>query len=135
MQDGPEGATTSASMTAAMLEWGESIGSNASKQVAEDAVDAEYQDYTRALELGPEDETAEEVARLLRDAKLALKKSKRVDYYGLLEVAVDASTADIKKAFRSALTLRLQCSCFAHLGDADQLSRDFIMRRLTCLCF
>ena len=90
----------------------------ASKQVAEDAVDAESQDYTRALELGPEDEAAEEVARLLRDAKLALKKSKRVDYYGLLEVAADASPADIKKAFKSALALRLQCSCFAYLCAA-----------------
>lgn len=60
------------------------------------------QDYTRALELGPEDESSEEVAQLLREAKLALKKSKRIDYYALLEVAVDASPVDIKKGFRRA---------------------------------
>ena len=33
----------------------------------------------------------------LRAAKLALKKSKRVDYYKLLEISQDANDYDIKK--------------------------------------
>jgi hypothetical protein len=39
---------------------------------------------------------------LLRQAKLALKKSKRVDYYAILEVSQGADEADIKKAYRKA---------------------------------
>ena len=34
---------------------------------------------------------------LLRNAKLQLKKSKRVDYYKLLEISQDANDYDIKK--------------------------------------
>lgn len=36
----------------------------------------------------------------LHKAKIELKKSKRKDYYGLLEVAKDAGEAEIKKAYR-----------------------------------
>lgn len=39
-----------------------------------------------------------DIGGLLREAKVALKKAKRVDYYALLEVDVGASEADIKKA-------------------------------------
>ena len=35
---------------------------------------------------------------LLREAQLALRKSKRVDYYALLEVSSDATDAELKKA-------------------------------------
>ena len=45
---------------------------------------------------------SEQVAQLLRDAKIALKKSKRVDYYALLEIDQSASEIDIKKGFRRA---------------------------------
>ena len=61
-----------------------------------------HQDYTRAQELAADEGSSEEVSQLLREAKVALKKSKRVDYYALLEVAVDASATDIKKGFRRA---------------------------------
>lgn len=37
------------------------------------------------------------INQMLRDAKVALKKSKRVDYYKLLEVSQDATEYDIKK--------------------------------------
>ena len=43
-----------------------------------------------------------QVATLLRAAELALKKSKRVDYYELLEVAPDATDSEIKKGYRKA---------------------------------
>ena len=38
-----------------------------------------------------------DIGRLLREAKVALKVSKRVDYYALLEVDATASDVDIKK--------------------------------------
>lgn len=41
-----------------------------------------------------------ETKRLLAEAKLALKKSKRKDYYKILGIDKDASTDDIKKAYR-----------------------------------
>lgn len=37
------------------------------------------------------------INQMLRDAMVALKKSKRVDYYKLLEVSQDATEYDIKK--------------------------------------
>ena len=39
---------------------------------------------------------------LLRNAKLELKKSKRVDYYKILDIQRTASEGDIKKAYRKA---------------------------------
>lgn len=38
--------------------------------------------------------------RLLTEAKLALKKSQRKDYYKILGIDKNASTDDIKKAYR-----------------------------------
>ncbi len=46
-----------------------------------------------------------DIGGLLREARVALKKAKRVNYYALLEVDVAASEADIKKA-----RLRMRCS-------------------------
>ena len=43
------------------------------------------------------DEEVQGIGQMLRNAKAALKKSLRVDYYELLGVAQDATDADIKK--------------------------------------
>ena len=48
------------------------------------------------------DEETPGIAAMLRDVKLALKKSKRVDYYKLLELNQDANDYDLKKAYRRA---------------------------------
>lgn len=48
------------------------------------------------------DEETPNIAGLLRDARLALKKSKRVDYYKLLELNQDANEYDLKRAYRKA---------------------------------
>lgn len=43
-----------------------------------------------------------ELKQRLREAKLELKKSKRKNYYKILEVAKDAGEQDIKKAYKRA---------------------------------
>ena len=55
----------------------------------------------------------------LRSAKLLLKKSKRVDYYKLLEISQDANDYDIKKV----CALRGICSAShmpEHVGSLQQ---------------
>lgn len=53
-------------------------------------------DYETALKM----EKNAEIRRLLKDAKLALKKSKRKDYYKILGIDKRASDDEIKKAYR-----------------------------------
>ena len=45
----------------------------------------------------------------LRNAKLLLKKSKRVDYYKLLEISQDANDYDIKKVAPFTIKIGLCC--------------------------
>ncbi|XP_050319132.1 dnaJ homolog subfamily C member 7 isoform X1 [Bactrocera neohumeralis] len=53
-------------------------------------------DYEAALQL----QKTPEIKKLLRDAKLALKKSKRKDYYKILGISRNATEDEIKKAYR-----------------------------------
>lgn len=53
-------------------------------------------DYETALKM----EKTAEIRRLLKEAKLALKKSKRKDYYKILGIDKRASDDEIKKAYR-----------------------------------
>ena len=48
-----------------------------------------------------EDSTAG-IDGMIKDAKTALKKSKRVDYYKLLELEQNGGDADLKRAYRKA---------------------------------
>lgn len=43
------------------------------------------------------DSEVQDIGAMLRNAKTELKKSKRIDYYKLLDVSQDASETDIKK--------------------------------------
>lgn len=45
------------------------------------------------------------ICELLRDAKMQLKKSKRVDYYKLLDISETATPQEIKKAYYKAAKL------------------------------
>mmetsp|Transcript_34841 Transcript_34841/g.56266 ORF Transcript_34841/g.56266 Transcript_34841/m.56266 type:complete len:477 (+) Transcript_34841:222-1652(+) len=56
-------------------------------------------EYERACQL---DQDNRDLKLRLRDAKLELKKSKRKNYYKILEVAKDAQDHDIKKAYKRA---------------------------------
>ncbi|XP_046587567.1 dnaJ homolog subfamily C member 7 isoform X1 [Neodiprion lecontei] len=53
-------------------------------------------DYEQACKM----DKSRDNKRLLQEAKLALKKSKRKDYYKILGIDKNASTDDIKKAYR-----------------------------------
>ncbi|XP_001602403.1 dnaJ homolog subfamily C member 7 isoform X1 [Nasonia vitripennis] len=53
-------------------------------------------DYERACKM----DKSRDNKRLLLEAKMALKKSKRKDYYKILGIDKNASTEDIKKAYR-----------------------------------
>lgn len=61
-----------------------------------DNFDECVKDYEAALKM----EKSAEIRRLLKDAKLALKKSKRKDYYKILGIDRRASDDEIKKAYR-----------------------------------
>ncbi|KAL6447496.1 hypothetical protein ACFW04_000011 [Cataglyphis niger] len=61
----------------------------------------EYEEAVRDLEKACKmDKNNRETKRLLAKAKLLLRKSKRKDYYKILGIDKNASTEDIKKAYR-----------------------------------
>lgn len=66
---------------------------------APESVSNFFRDYEKACKM----DKSRENKRLLQDAKLALKKSKRKDYYKILGIERNASDDEIKKAYRYAV--------------------------------
>ncbi|XP_058788832.1 dnaJ homolog subfamily C member 7 [Phymastichus coffea] len=60
----------------------------------------EYEEAVRDYERACKVDKSRDNKRLLLEAKMALKKSKRKDYYKILGIDKNASTDDIKKAYR-----------------------------------
>lgn len=60
----------------------------------------EYEEAVRDYEQACKMDKSRDNKRLLQEAKLALKKSKRKDYYKILGIDKNASNDDIKKAYR-----------------------------------
>eukprot|EP00898_Chlorokybus_atmophyticus_P007969 jgi/Chlat1/8173/Chrsp76S07619 len=69
----------------------------AAAKTALDQFDDAVRDYDKVKQLDP---STPNISQMLKDAQLALKKSKRVDYYKILEIDKTATDADIKKAYR-----------------------------------
>lgn len=60
----------------------------------------QYEDAVRDYEKVCKMDKNKENSRLLQDAKLELKKSKRKDYYKILGITKNASNDEIKKAYK-----------------------------------
>lgn len=59
-----------------------------------------YEECVNDYETASQIQKTPELKKLLRDAKFALKKSKRKDYYKILGITRNATDDDIKKAYR-----------------------------------
>ena len=70
-------------------------------------------DYERAHRM---DKSNGEYRRLLQQAKLELKKSKRKDYYKILGVGKDANEDAIKKAYRKRALVHHPGTLFFHVS-------------------
>ncbi|XP_067007935.1 dnaJ homolog subfamily C member 7 isoform X2 [Anabrus simplex] len=86
----------------------------------------EYEDAVRDYENAFKMDKSRENKRLLQEAKLALKKSKRKDYYKILGIDRNASTDDIKKAYRKrALVHHPDRHANASDGEKKEQERKF----------
>ena len=73
-------------------------------------------------ELEPETANLKE---MLREAKVALKKSKRVDYYKLLEIDSNANEFELKRAYRCAVAI-MYGSCSIWLSSSRQTGAQLV---------
>ena len=73
-------------------------------------------EYERACGM---DQENRDLKQRLREAKLELKKSKRKNYYKILEVSKDAEENEIKKAYKRA-ALKYHPDKWANATDQEQ---------------
>lgn len=71
------------------------------------------------------DSEVQGIAGMLRHAKTELKKSKRVDYYKLLDISQDASENDIKKVVPQMI-----CNC---IGQKDMGLCRMCLKAASCI--
>merc|ERR1740123_2750737 len=81
-----------------------------------DRYDEAVGDAERALKLDP---SSQELKQQMRQAQIELKKSKRKNYYKILNVSKDATEKEIKKGFRK-MAMQWHPDKFAAKSDAEK---------------
>eukprot|EP00698_Gefionella_okellyi_P017472 TRINITY_DN5111_c0_g1_i1.p1 TRINITY_DN5111_c0_g1~~TRINITY_DN5111_c0_g1_i1.p1 ORF type:complete len:454 (-),score=93.91 TRINITY_DN5111_c0_g1_i1:371-1732(-) len=88
-----------------------------------DSIENAIRDLEKAMEIIPQ-ESHGDIKQKIRQAKLALKKAKRKDYYKILGVDPQASTGEITKAYRKAA---LEWHPDRHHGDEEARAKAELM--------
>ncbi|XP_059471816.1 dnaJ homolog subfamily C member 7 [Neocloeon triangulifer] len=89
----------------------------------------QYEDAVKDYETVYKTDKSRDVKRSLHEAKLALKKSKRKDYYKILGVDRNAGEEEIKKAYKKK-ALEHHPDRHAHVSDAEKKEHERLFKEV-----